>query len=252
VPRKFLLEDIQKRLKSTKITIVGPYYDMNSKTEFKCYCGNHFFCAPKNILGKYTKSCGCFRKESLSNRCLIDLSKKDNKQYGRLTLLKLLPEKGIQRKYLCECLCGKVISVRGCNLKSGQTQSCGCFKNEQVSKNMKNKIGYKNSSYNPNLTEQDRIDRRNLPELRQWRVLVFKRDNYTCQICGNRSCNLNAHHLDGWHWCKERRFDLSNGVTLCSKCHKDYHSKYGRKNNTEQQFIEFKKLEIIKVMVKVS
>lgn len=50
---------------------------------------------------------------------------------------------------------------------------------------------------------------------------------------------LKAHHLDGYNWCKEKRFDISNGVTCCDRCHKLFHKIYGRGKNTKEQFIEF-------------
>jgi len=54
----------------------------------------------------------------------------------------------------------------------------------------------------------------------EWRLKVYQRDNYTCQCCGDDSGgNLNAHHLDGYNWCKEKRINVNNGITLCDKCH---------------------------------
>ena len=53
-------------------------------------------------------------------------------------------------------------------------------------------------------------------------------DEYREKIC--------AHHLDGFHWCKEHRFDVENGITLCNDCHRDFHFYYGSKHNTEHQF----------------
>ena len=99
--------------------------------------------------------------------------------------------------------------------------------------------GENNPNYNPNLTDEDREERRNLLKNKEWRNKVFERDNYICKCCGKKGGSLNAHHLNGYHWDKEHRFDVSNGVTLCDKCHKNFHDIYGRKNNTLEQFEEY-------------
>ena len=67
----------------------------------------------------------------------------------------------------------------------------------------------------------------------------IKRDNYTCQICGDNSgSNLNAHHFEGYAKNKKLRTIVSNGITLCEFCHKEFHNEYGY-NNTREQFIKF-------------
>lgn len=68
---------------------------------------------------------------------------------------------------------------------------------------------------------------------------VLKRDNYTCLCCITKSGDLNVHHLDGYNWCEEKRTDINNGITLCKKCHEDFHLLYGRGNNTKEQFFEW-------------
>jgi hypothetical protein len=68
---------------------------------------------------------------------------------------------------------------------------------------------------------------------------VLKRDNYICQCCGKKDDNLEVHHLDGYDWCKEKRIDVTNGITLCKQCHFNFHGKYGRGNNTKEQFQEW-------------
>lgn len=64
---------------------------------------------------------------------------------------------------------------------------------------------------------------RSSAEYKAWRTAVFERDNYTCQICGERGKKLNAHHLKRWVDAPKLRFELSNGITLCEKCHKKVH-----------------------------
>lgn len=74
------------------------------------------------------------------------------------------------------------------------------------------------------ITPQNQKER-NSSQYRRWREAVFARDDYTCQKCGQRGGNLNAHHISAWAKDKGRRFDVSNGITLCSKCHKAIHAR---------------------------
>lgn len=58
---------------------------------------------------------------------------------------------------------------------------------------------------------------------KQWRKSVLERDNYTCQICGEKekvSGKLEADHIKQFAYFPELRFDINNGRTLCKDCHK--------------------------------
>ena len=71
------------------------------------------------------------------------------------------------------------------------------------------------------------LKRRATKEYKEWREAVFKRDNYTCQMCGQHGGKLNAHHIERYSKCVERRTDVSNGVTLCESCHRLLHKMEG-------------------------
>lgn len=61
---------------------------------------------------------------------------------------------------------------------------------------------------------------------KQWRYDVFVRDKFTCQKCGdNRGGNLCAHHIKPFADFPELRFELNNGLTLCTSCHEQEHQK---------------------------
>ena len=100
--------------------------------------------------------------------------------------------------------------------------------------------GANHHAYNPNLTDEDRIYRRDLYDVIIWRNAIYAKDNYICVKCKHgKGGDLIAHHLDGYNWCKEKRFDVTNGITLCERCHKEFHSLYGFGNNTKEQYFEW-------------
>jgi hypothetical protein len=76
-------------------------------------------------------------------------------------------------------------------------------------------------------------------EYRLWRESVFARDDWTCQKCGKRGGRLHPHHIQNFAQYPELRFAIENGITLCEKCHIEFHKKYGKKNNTKKQLEEF-------------
>ena len=69
-------------------------------------------------------------------------------------------------------------------------------------------------------------DNRDSSQYKQWRMAVYKKDNYCCVKCGSK-IKLNAHHIKSWKSFPNLRYEISNGITLCEKCHIEHHQKYG-------------------------
>lgn len=140
---------------------------------------------------------------------------------------------------ITECtICGKEIKVANHKIKNNN--NCFCSKKCLAEWQSLNMSGNNSPLWNPEITENERIEKRHYNEYINWRKDVYERDNYTCQCCGsNKSGTLVSHHLNGYHWDKEHRTDMNNGITLCDKCHTEFHRIYGNKNNTREQFEDF-------------
>lgn len=68
------------------------------------------------------------------------------------------------------------------------------------------------------------------PVYKKWRIDVYKRDKFTCQMPGcKHKKNLNAHHIQKWASASMLRYDVDNGITLCRGCH-------GRVTGHEQHY----------------
>lgn len=80
---------------------------------------------------------------------------------------------------------------------------------------------------------------RQSPEGKAWRYDVMAKANFTCNRCDQRGGSLHAHHLNGFNSFPEQRIDVDNGICLCEDCHSDFHQKYGKGDNTKEQYNEY-------------
>lgn len=83
--------------------------------------------------------------------------------------------------------------------------------------------GIKNKNWNGGISRAYKYGYHSV-EYKQWHNDVFERDNFTCQICNTRGTYLHAHHIKGFSKYPDLRFTVSNGITLCKKCHMEVHS----------------------------
>ena len=72
---------------------------------------------------------------------------------------------------------------------------------------------------------------RNDMAYKEWRMSVWKRDNFKCKI-SNQDCDgrIEAHHILGWAEYVELRYEVNNGITLC-------HAHHPRKRAEEKRLV---------------
>lgn len=204
------------------------YINMKSNVAYICKCGNIYSKSFYDF--KVTPNCPECSKRSEYN------TEKVKKLFAEINYTLLSEYENIYSHL--EYICDKSHYNNKLNLSNfiGGARCPTCYK--------ENNFGKNHPKWNPDKTIEERIVKRNYNDYYIWRKSVYERDNYICQCCGNQyDHNLNAHHKDGYNWCKERRLDIDNGITLCENCHilseNSFHKIYGNGNNTEQQFNEW-------------
>lgn len=92
----------------------------------RCECGNEKIFYATNLKRGLSISCGCFRRDKLSQLYFEDLT---GQTFGRLTIesLNSYDEKNNSYFWNCICECGTKTIVSSNHLKNGHTQSCGCM-----------------------------------------------------------------------------------------------------------------------------
>lgn len=114
----------------------------------------------------------------------------------------------------------KKIEVRKKISASAKLRGFGtAYSKESIEKRRKSISGDKHWNWQGGKTSENK-KRRNSYETKQWRKAVFERDDYTCQMCGIRGAYLEADHIKPWCTHPDLRYDLDNGRTLCSQCHR--------------------------------
>ena len=79
------------------------------------------------------------------------------------------------------------------------------------------------------------------PLHKEWAKKVKQKDNYRCQVCFS-SEDLESHHLYGYEQVDSLRYELSNGITLCLKCHEKMHAIFGKEHIFPYQYVQFKQI----------
>ncbi len=238
--RKHTLEFVKQFFKDNGCELLEKEYKNNStKMGYICICGDISEISFANFRkGKRCRECG-IKRGSEKQRYVIEFVSQFFKDNGCILLEKEYKNANSLLKYICSC--GNESEIRFNNFLHGnRCIECGIEKNS----------GKNSSSYNPNLTNKDRINRRLIPGYNEWVKYTYKRDNYTCQKCKKRKSGeykhikIAAHHIEGYAENKDLRTDVDNGVCWCSECHFKFHRIYGKIDNNRKQYNDFIKIGV--------
>lgn len=137
----------------------------------------------------------------------------------------------IQTKWKCKC---ESVFLRSYNkMKAGHGLCPDCT--------LVTYSGANSYLYNPNLTDAERYESRQDRETYEWRQDIYKLFSHACFNCGATRCMVIAHHIFNWNDHPKLRHFRENGVCLCRPCHINFHSRYGKKNNSLGQLELFLK-----------
>lgn len=209
------------------------YKNNQTPLKYRCSCGSESSISLANFQnGSRCYSCG-IEKQVAKSRHTLEYIKQFFKENGCELLEGEYINSHQKLKYVCEC--GEISYTTFHTFRrGGRCRACGLRKQGESTR------GEKHPNWNPDLSDEERKDKRLYREYREWRKKVYERDGYACMKCGDSSGgNLNAHHIYAYATHKELRTELSNGATLCVECHKEYHRIYGIENAVEEDFREF-------------
>lgn len=90
-------------------------------------------------------------------------------------------------------------------------------------------------------TKLAKRQKRNDMAYKEWRFNVWKRDNFKCRMADdNCAGKIIAHHILGWSNFLEKRYDITNGITLCRHHHPRKRADEIRLISTFNKLIELK------------
>lgn len=135
-----------------------------------------------------------------------------------------------EKSFRFNCIiCGKEVLTQPAQMKYRNRKTCSIDCRSIYQTEMAEKRRIENPPTPGLLNRRIRYSKK----MALWRLGVFTRDDYTCQICGARNGHgktiiLHADHIKPFALFPELRFELSNGRTLCISCHKKTDT-FGRK-----------------------
>jgi hypothetical protein len=191
----------------------------------KCDCGNEKEISGNNLRKGNTKSCGCYRKETVAIRSkgkspknIKDLT---GKRFGRLVVIERKgSNKNSHSLWLCKCDCGKEVIIIGICLTSENTKSCGCFNHDNHT--LPFGEAAKRTIYRSYIKH---AEERNLSfELSFEQFLELSQKN--CYYCGLEPSNINKSNFNNGDFIyngidrvdNTKGYTIENCVSSCRPC----------------------------------
>lgn len=239
--RKYNQEKVAALFKERGCELLDIYQLPRIPMKYRCVCGKENVMNLNNFLkGKNCKECGINKRvktvriesyEHLKNVCT-------DKGYSILTSLDEFlnfPYNMKTTHQIIKIKCAKNhIMDRSYSYLLNRNGECReCF--------LEHNRGANHHWWIDGRTPEYRLSRTNYREFeKKWKKDVYRRDLWKCQLSGS-NYKIRAHHLNGYNWDIENRWNPDNGVTLCLGHHKIFHCLYGSGQNTKEQFLEYSK-----------
>ncbi|SER87498.1 HNH endonuclease [Psychrobacillus sp. OK032] len=221
------IEEIEQIFTESGCKLLSTSYAFGDKLKYICRCGSQ----SEIVLGaaKYSgiscKQCGYKKIGDAKRKYTLEDVRELFEEQGKVLLADSFLNSILPMPYICKCG------------TQGHTNLNNFFKGKDCRQCRSDKIS--EALRDPNITDEEREQKRQQRAYKPFREGVFERDDYTCQCCNVRGAEINAHHILNFADNPECRTDVDNGITLCKMCHVDFHKQYGKRNTNAEQLAEF-------------
>lgn len=200
-------------------------------------CNKYFFIKPSQLTikggGKYCSKQCMYNRTKVTKICLacgksftVPPIRKDTAKYCS-PKCQYSHQMKYKANYIHCAECGTRFSLSPSHAKRNEKSFCSISCKGIFYGRIKDIFGIKNPNWKGGTTAKHILIRTSA-RYKKWRKQIFERDNYTCVLCGQHGGKLNVDHIKEFSRYPELVFELSNGRTLCEKCHKKTEN-YGSK-----------------------